>query len=310
MNAIAWHECGAAALRSALPTLTGWPFGTELRMERISSGTTNVNWRMITPGGVYFLKVPGLGAEAFVNHEVAHEAAVVAASTGVGPEMLYVDPPSGIEVSAFLTGYRSSTAGDLLSPQGMSEVMRLYRQLHAGGQLSVTKTLFDMIDEHQAQIAAVGRTLQPYQLEVQERWQPIRDRYLAAGLEIVPGHNDPNPPNFMVKQGAPMMLIDFDYAANTDRYYELGAYLTIMGIPGDLKSSLFEQYAGTPPSAGQLARLYLSGLGTLVKWGHWALYNSVVRDVDFDYEKYGAGMLLGALTMLRSEECARAVAAL
>ena len=303
----AWHALGAEELARRVVGLPGWPFGADLRMERISSGTTNVNWRMIAPDGVRFLKVPGLGAEAFVDRRVAHEAAVVAAATGVGPAVLYFDEGTGIEVTAFLDGYRSSGAGDLLSPTGMGEVMRLYRQLHGGALLPVTKTLFDMIDEHQAQIAETGRTLQPYQQEVQERWRPIQERYVAGGLELVPGHNDPNPPNFMVKSGAPMMLIDFDYAANTDRYYELGAYLTILGIPSEVGRALFAQYAGAEPTAGQLARLYLSGVGTLVKWGHWALYNSVVRDIDFDYEKYGAGMLLGALTMLTGDECARAV---
>lgn len=310
MTVTMWHALGSDALAGAVETLPAWPFGGDLRMERISSGTTNVNWRMVAPDGIRFLKVPGQGAEAFVDRQVAHEAAVVAAATGVGPEVLYFDEATGIEVSAFLDGYRSSGAGDLLSPVGMTEVMRLYRQLHGGELLSVTKTLFDMIDEHQAQIAGTGRSLQPYQREVQDLWRPIQERYVAGGLELVPGHNDPNPPNFMVKPGAPMMLIDFDYAANTDRYYELGAYLTIMGIPDDVRRSLFTAYAGAEPTEGQLARLYLSGVGTLVKWGHWALYNSVVRDIDFDYEKYGAGMLLGALTMLKSDTCARAVAAL
>lgn len=307
---VTWHALGADDLAEAVESLPAWPFGGDLRMERISSGTTNVNWRMIAPDGIRFLKVPGQGAEAFVDRQAAHEAAVVAAATGVGPDVLYFDDATGIEVSAFLDGYRSSGAGDLLSPTGMTEVMRLYRQLHGGELLSVTKTLFDMIDEHQAQIAETGRALQPYQREVQDLWRPIQERYVAGGLELVPGHNDPNPPNFMVKPGAPMMLIDFDYAANTDRYYELGAYLTIMGIPGDVRRKLFAAYAGAEPTEGQLARLYLSGIGTLVKWGHWALYNSVVRDIDFDYEKYGAGMLLGALTMLKSDACARAVAAL
>ncbi|WP_295576314.1 phosphotransferase [uncultured Microbacterium sp.] len=305
-----WHALDALTLARTVPDLPAWPFGTDLRMERISSGTTNVNWRMISDDGIRFLKVPGHGAEAFVDRQIAHEAALVAAATGVGPAVLFFDDATGIEVTAFLDGYRSSGAGDLLSPTGMSEVMRLYRQLHGGELLSVTKTLFDMIDEHQAQIAETGRRLQPYQIEVQERWRPIQERYLAGGLELVPGHNDPNPPNFMVKPDAPMMLIDFDYAANTDRYYELGAYLTILGIPRDLGRTLFAQYSGAEPTESQLARLYLSGVGTLVKWGHWALYNSVVRDIDFDYEKYGAGMLLGALTMLTSEECARAVDAL
>ncbi|MFT4280316.1 phosphotransferase [Microbacterium sp.] len=310
MTVVAWHGLDAGALADELPRLPDWPFAGDLRLERISSGTTNVNWRMLSPEGTRFLKVPGLGADAFVDRRVAHEAAVVAAATGVGPAVLYFDPVTGIEVSAFLEGYRSSGAGDLLSPEGMDEVMRLYRQLHGGELLSVTKTLFGMIDEHCAQVADTGRALQPYQREVQERWRPIQERYVAAGLELVPGHNDPNPPNFMVKHGAPMMLIDFDYAANTDRYYELGAYLTILGIPVDLRAALFERYSGAAPTEGQLARLYLSGVGTLVKWGHWALYNSVVRDIDFDYEKYGAGMLLGALTMLRSDECARAFDAL
>lgn len=310
MSTTTWHSLGSVALADAVSELPAWPFGANLRMERISSGTTNVNWRMVSHDGTRFLKVPGQGAEAFVDRQVAHEAAVVAAATGVGPEILYFDQATGIEVSAFLDGYRSSGASDLLSPTGMTEVMRLYRQLHGGGLLSVTKTLFDMIDEHQAQVIDTGRSLQPYQLEVQERWRPIQERYLAGGLELVPGHNDPNPPNFMVKQGAPMMLIDFDYAANTDRYYELGAYLTIMGIPADVRRTLFAAYAGAEPTEGQLARLYLSGVGTLVKWGHWALYNSVVRDIDFDYEKYGAGMLLGALTMLKSQECERAFNAL
>lgn len=305
-----WHALDADTLARRLTGLPAWPFGAGLRLERISSGTTNVNWRMISADGIQFLKIPGHGAEAFVDRRVAHEAALVAAATGVGPEVLYFDETSGIEVTAFLDGYRSSGATDLLSPTGMGEVMRLYRQFHGGELLSVTKTLFDMIDEHQAQIAQTGRRLQPYQREVQERWRPIQERYVAGGLELVPGHNDPNPPNFMVKPDAPMMLIDFDYAANTDRYYELGAYLTILGIPNDVGRTLFTQYSGAEPDEGQVARLYLSGVGTLVKWGHWALYNSVVRDADFDYEKYGAGMLLGALTMLRSEECARAVDAL
>jgi len=304
-----WHDLTAGSLAIEVPSLPAWPFGDDVEFERISSGTTNVNWRMRARDATYFLKVPGKGSEAFVDRKAAHEAALVAAEAGVGPGVLYFDEVTGIEVCEFLDGYRSSTAPDLLSATGTVEVMRLYRELHGGALLSTTKTLFDMIDEHQAQIAETGRALQPYQLEVQERWRPIQERYVAAGLELVPGHNDPNPPNFMVKPGAPMMLIDFDYAANTDRYYELGAFLTIFGLPGEARRALFREYAGEP-TEGQLARLYLSGVGTLVKWGHWALYNSVVRDIDFDYEKYGAGMLLGALTMLRSDECREAFEAL
>lgn len=303
---IDWYALSAEDLATRLPALPGWPFGAGLRLERITSGATNVNWRAITDDATYFLKVPGQGSDAFVDRRIAHEAALIAAETGVGAEVLYFDDATGIEVSEFLHGYRSATAPDLVSPGGAISIMRLFGRLHGGSTLSATKTLFDMIDEHLDQIADTRRPLQPYQLEVRDRWRPIRDRYIAAGLEIVPGHNDPNPPNFMVKDGSPMKLIDFDYAANTDRYYEPGAYFAIFGIPQNQQVRLFREYSGTEPTDGQLARLYLSGAGTLVKWGFWALYNSVVRDIDFDYEKYGASMLLGALTMLRSRRCADA----
>lgn len=61
------------------------------------------------------------------------------------------------------------------------------RQLHGGELLSVTKTLFDMIDEHQAQIAETGRSLQTYQREVQDLWRPIHERYVAGGSSSSPG---------------------------------------------------------------------------------------------------------------------------
>lgn len=304
-----WSAMNAEALAARVPTLAGWPYGSDLRMERITSGTTNVNWRMVVGDATFFLKVPGLGSEAFIDRRLANEAAVVAHGAGVGPASLYFDPASGVEVSEFLDGYRSSSILDLMSEQGSLELMRLYRRAHSGPLLSTTKTLFDMIDEHIEQVSESGRTLQPYQLEVQHLWRPVQQRYIAQGLDLVPGHNDPNPSNFMVKDGAPMKLIDYDYAANTDRYYELGAIMTPAGLPEEAQLRLLAEYSGTP-DAGQRARLYLSGVGTLVKWGYWALYNSAVRDDDFDYEKYGAAMLIAALTRLRSERCAEAFAAL
>lgn len=305
----AWSTLAATELAAHLPGLPRWPYGTDLCLERIASGTTNVNWRMAAGADTYFLKVPGHGSEAFVDRAVAHEAALVAHSSGVGPAPLYFDAASGVEVTEYLEGYRSSTLSDILAPGGAGELMQVYRRLHDGPLLATTKTLFDMIDEHVAQVAEIGRPLQPYQIEVQQRWRPIQERYIAAGLDLVPGHNDPNPANYMVRQGSPMLLVDYDYAANTDRYYEIGAITTIFGLPEEAQVTLFTEYAG-PPSEGQKARLFLSGLGTLVKWGHWALYNSAVRDVDFDYEKYGAGMLLAACTLLRGDRCAAAVAEL
>ncbi|MDR2348882.1 MAG: phosphotransferase family protein, partial [Bifidobacteriaceae bacterium] len=135
---------GAAELAAFVPGLPGWPWpGETLSLHRIPSGLTNVNWRMrLERSGIdLFMKVPGLGTEAFIDRKVANQAAVSAAEAGVGPKVVYFDPESGIEVHEFLDGYSSSSMHSLKEPAAALEVMRLYRSFHQGPLLSTTKTL-------------------------------------------------------------------------------------------------------------------------------------------------------------------------
>lgn len=286
-------------LATQIAALPGWPFG-EVRLHRIAEGYTNSNYLMSAADGDHFLKVPGAGTAAFLDRRVAHEAAVAAGERGVGPVVEFFDPASGVEVSAFLEGYRSSAFHDLADADFVANLMDLYRDWHAGPLLSVTKTLFDMIDEHIAQLDGAGYRWEPYQREVVDRWLPLQRAYIEAGLEIVPGHNDMLPSNYMVRDGAPMMLIDYDYAANTDRFYELGALLSMGGFDEATRARLIERYLGAPETPAVRARLAVCATGTFVKWGLWGLVNSTLRTGDdTDYVKYGAGMLAEALAQLR-----------
>ena len=275
---------GLAALVSTLPD---WPWpGEAVTMHRITSGLSNVNWRMVVGAETFFLKVPGIGTEAYISRDAAHSAALVAHATGVGPAVVYYDAVSGIEVSEFLQGYESSTQHSLSQPDTAVELMALYRRLHAGELLPITKTIFDMIDEHLAQVAAAGRPLRPWQQDVVDRWLPIQAAYIASGLDLVPGHNDMLPSNFMVSPDGPMMLIDYDYAANNDRYYEVGGIATLYLVEPEVRQAMLVAYFGEVTSR-DVARASIAGLATAVKWGLWALLNSQARDFDFDFEKYG-----------------------
>lgn len=296
----------AAELAAYVPTLPAWPWpGEPVEMHRISGGLSNVNWRLVLPGRgeTFFLKVPGIGTEAYISRAAAHSAALVAAATGVGPGVVYFDPASGIEVSEFLDGYVSSTQHSLSQPDTAVELMGLYRRLHAGELLPVTKTIFDMIDEHLAQVAEVGRALRPWQQSVVDRWLPIQAAYVASGIDLVPGHNDMLPSNFMVSPDGPMMLIDYDYAANNDRYYEIGGIATLYLIEPEVRQAMLVAYFGEPTSR-DTARASVCGVATAVKWGLWALLNSQARDFDFDFEKYGNTLLAQARHILDGPEIA------
>ncbi|TDT15875.1 thiamine kinase-like enzyme [Ilumatobacter fluminis] len=305
-----WISMTATELGAALAGLPGWPFGSDVALTRIHAGFTNINWQMEAAGRHYFVKVPGPGTDAFIDRAVANQAALSAASAGVGPAVRFFDSDSGIEISDMLTGHRPTRRDEMNDPHFMGRLFAMYGVLHDGAPLGSTKTLFDMIDEHLEQIAASGRAPLPYQLEVQRRWAPIQRRYVDAGIDLVPGHNDMNPQNYMQAPDGTLKLIDFEYAANTDRYYELGGLVAMYGYDGAVLESLLEAYTGGEVDDGVRARVFLSGIGALVKWGHWSLLNSPVRDADYDYDKHGGGMLLGALSMMFDPRCERALAAL
>lgn len=295
-------QLDAEGLAALVPTLPEWPWpGEPVVMQRITGGLSNVNWRMDVADQTFFLKVPGIGTEAYISRDAAHSAALVAAATGVGPAVTYYDGGTGIEVSEFLQGYVSSTQHSLSQPDTAVELMSLYRRLHAGELLPITKTIFDMIDEHLEQVSIAGRSLRPWQQDVIDRWAPIQSAYIASGLDLVPGHNDMLPSNFMVSADGPMMLIDYDYAANNDRYYEVGGIATLYLVEPEVREAMFAAYFGevTPRD---VARASISGLATAVKWGLWALLNSQARDFDFDFEKYGNTLLSQARHILDGPE--------
>lgn len=292
---------GALDLPAFLRGLPAWPWPEPgMVLSRINSGLTNVNWRMTAPTGVnYFLKVPGLGTRTFIDRAVANTAASMAAERGIAPRVLYYDDVSGVEVSEFLEGYRSGSVNDLGSVENGIRLMQLYRTLHDGPLLPLTKTIFDMLDEHVAQIDASPRRLLAWQQSVVDTWMPVQNAFIAGGIDLVPGHNDMLPSNYMLKDGEDIKLIDYDYAANTERAYEPGGILTLYPLTDDVREAMLVSYFGADVTARDRARVTACGIATCVKWGLWGLVNATARPTEaFDFERYGCMHLMNAAVLL------------
>jgi len=305
------QDLNGDSLTELLRGLDGWPWPkADLRVTRIQAGFTNVNWMLEIDGQRHFLKVPGAGTEAYIERTESHQGAMAAFEAGIGPEVLYFEPRSGIEVSSFLEGYSSLLDSQLRDPGVIESIAGIYRQLHSRPLFSNTRTVFDMIDGHLEHLAEIGRPLRDYQSDVVRRWLPIQRRYLDAGIDLVPGHNDMLTANYMVADGGPMKLVDYDFAANTDRWYELGGVFALSNLEPSYKRQALLAYLGEEPSPGVLARVHLSSIATYVTWGLWALVNAGTRESDTDYEKYGAGNLIAAAWALDLDETEAALLAL
>jgi thiamine kinase-like enzyme len=256
-------------------------------------GLMNQNWVVEIEGHErkYFVKVPGEGSEMFINRVTANEAARNAHAMGVAPEVVFFDASDGLKVSEFLQGYRACTNADFGDPGIQADALALYRRVHSGPRLQQTKTIFDMIEEHIEQGRELGSAFPVDMPWLEHRYGQAKAAFMASGLDIVPCFNDPMPGNFLISAEAsspkPMRLIDYEFASNNERSYELGVLFGEMFYDEQLTERLVEQYLGTHcPS--MVARVVVNRALADLKWASWAVVNRRLKDWDFDYQKYGA----------------------
>lgn len=266
----------------------------QFELTALIGGLTNINYRLRLHGlhdRDYFVKIFAAGTAQFIDRGLSYEAAQQAHQLGITPALIFFDPKLGVEVTEFLTDYRPSVSSDFSRSDFLQAAITLYRRLHAAPMLSGTKTVFEMTEAHIQQGDQLG-ALRPYNFaSLMHHYQQAKRAFLASGLDLAPCHNDPMPGNFMVNLDAQdqiqqMQLIDFEYASNNERAYEIGVFLGELFVDEVTSMQLIEQYYGQARN-DLLARVNLARAVADMKWGSWALQQRQLSDWDFDYQKYG-----------------------
>ncbi|MDF0584924.1 choline kinase family protein [Bradyrhizobium yuanmingense] len=277
-------------VEEAIAAVPGWD-KTEVTKRPLVGGLLNSNWLVRHADTDYFLKVFGVGSDSFVDRKLSNEAASRAHAIGITPRVEFFSLEKGVEVIEFLQGYRASTNADFARKDFLSSVIDLYRQFNACKRLSVTKDVFAMTDEHIEQGDAL-RAVRPADFGwLSYQYQRAKTAFVASGLDLVPCHNDPMPGNFMVKmsesnQIVDMKIIDFEFASNNERAYEIGVFLGEVFVDEETTLELIEQYYGTVRQE-LVARVWVARAVADMKWGSWAVQQRQMSSWDFDYQKYG-----------------------
>ncbi len=287
------------ALEAALDGVEAWR-GRILGYKPVLGGISNTNWRIEVAGEptTFFLKMPGAGTEMFIDRQAAFEASRRAEALGIGPKIYDYLAADGIEIAAFIEERRPCVNGDFLDPDVRRSALGIYRTFNDSGKLSLTKTVFDMIDEHVEQARSLGGDF-----PLDSEWLFAQARRAkaaldASGLDLVPCFNDPMPGNFMVAADKSILLIDYEYASNNDRCYELGIWCGEMFFSDAIEAEVIETYFGRFDPAMQ-ARLVVYKALADVKWSTWAMVQNKISTLDFDFYKYGAWKHMRARSIMR-----------
>lgn len=274
-------------LADALARIPEWA-GREIAFAFVPGGLANSNWRLRVEGieEPLIAKLPGHGTEAFIDRAAANDAAVKAANAGVAPAVHVYLPDLRVEISTFVADASTAGNADFQRPAARRNGLLALRAFHGVEALAVEKTLFDMIDEHLAQARELDAPAPPDIDRLLAEERRARAALLASGLDLVPCHNDTVAANFLVLPDDRVLLIDFDYAAMNDRGYELALWFGEMFFTPEQELELLEEYFGAVRPA-DVARLAVCKFLADVKWSTWAMIQSRISPIDFDFVKYG-----------------------
>jgi thiamine kinase-like enzyme len=276
-------------------------------IQRINGGFTNYNWKVASEGGeTYFVKVPGKSTSMFIDRVTARDASIKVGLLGCAARLLHVFEENGIEIYEFLDGFRSATITDMFDGENVASVVDKYRVVHSSQHFLTLKTGFDQIREHLQQLQE-NRLLIPGPVE--SLLAPAAEAeaaIMASGMDLCGCYNDGHITNYMIASRGDVRIIDWEYSAENDRYWDIALFGLEIFLDGDRLNAVIEQYCGSYRS-DVAARIYLyCALGCL-KWGLWAALQSQLSTLNFDFRKYCEFLLMRDKRAMDSDAWAKAL---
>ena len=267
---------------------------------RVLGGISNTNWRVEVAGETktFFVKMPGQGTELFIDRRAALDASRRAQALGIGPIIHEFLADRGIEIADFIEGRRPCSNADFADPDVRASAVAIYRTFNGSGPLGLTKTVFDMIDEHVEQARSLGGAFPIDSAWLFKQYRSARAALEASGIDLVPCFNDPMPGNFMLGEDKSIVLIDYEYASNNDRCYDLATWSGEMFFSDAVENEIIEAYFGRVDRAVK-ARLAVYRALADIKWSTWAMVQNKISALNFDFYKYGTWKHMRARSVMR-----------
>jgi thiamine kinase-like enzyme len=273
-----------ASVRELLDRVPRWR-GRSLRVEPLSGGLTNRNFRVEAGGEAFVLRAFSAGAE-LLGIDRAHECACtrIAAEIGVGPELIHAAPADDLLVVRFVDAPPLS-AEQARRPEVLARIAAALRRVHSGPAFPGEFSPFRTVREYFQHARALGVGFPAATAEAMARLREI-EAALAPVQECRPCHNDLLAAN-LLDDGQAVWIIDWEYGGMGDPFFDLGNFAVNQGLSDADVEVLLRAYCGAV-RGGDLAQLRLMQLASDLRESFWGFLQSGVSRLDFDYHGYGA----------------------
>lgn len=292
-----------AAVLASVPMLAGY----RGPVERLG-GLTNRVYRL----GERCLRVPGEGTEAYINRHHEAVAARAAAAAGISPEVLHVDPDSGLMVTRFIHGAVTMTPEGFRNRDGaVARAGQAFARLHGSGAAFPFRfELFAMIDDYLRLLSGHDVALPEGYHDVVAEAEAVRAALAARPLPLAACHCDPLCENFL-DTGARMWIVDWEYSGMNDPMWDLGDLSVEAGFDADQDEALLTAYFGGEAPARDRGRVVIYKAMCDLLWTLWGLIQLAGGNPADDFRAYADGRFARCKALMAGPEFAhhlRAVA--
>jgi thiamine kinase-like enzyme len=246
----------------------------------LEDGITNRNYRVRFGGRDHVVRICGAETGLLgIDREAEQAAARAAHEAGVGPEVTAFLHDDQCLVTAFVAGHSLSPA------DVVGEVARVAAALHTVHHAHAVHATFSPF-----------RTGERYRALTVERGGPLPEacgEAAAAARKIEDAlppfkpalcHNDLLPANIL-DDGDRLWIIDWEYAAMGDPFFDLGNLSAMNGFEIHDDTELLTAYLGHCDEPA-LARVRLHRAAAEYREGMWGVVQQVLSDLDFDFAGY------------------------
>ncbi len=270
-----------------------WP-GERVGVSPLAGGITNTNYRVDVGGDSYVVRLVGERTDLLgIDRASELDACRVAASLGVGPELVTADVAAGIVVTRFVEG-TAIALSEVGEEPVVAEVATALRRVHAAGSVAATFDPFRLVPDYR-RLAEENGVRPPFDYEAM--WQALEA--IAVARPFAPTclcHNDLLNSN-LLRTTDGVRIVDWEYAGMGDPFFDLGNLAVNHGFGEQQEVALLRYYFG---EAGEAARaaLRLFELVSEAREAMWGVLQTGISRLEVDFVGYAGEHAAGFFAML------------
>ena len=253
-------------------------------------GLTNLVHRVDLTERSVIVRIPGQGTEDYIDRNVEAYNANAAAKAGVSPNVIHVDPSTGIMISDAVLDIETMTPKLFKERQGspFRAGVALAKLHNSGETFKFRFELFSMIDEYLKIVSTKDVNLPSGYQEVVSAAEPIKKLLANRPLPLAPCHCDPLCENFL-DDGKKMWIVDWEYSGMNDPLWDVGDLSVEAGMTAEQDAEMMLAYFGRKPTAAENGRMIIYKAMCDLLWTLWGLIQYADNNPAEDFWAYSTG---------------------